>query len=153
MVWREDRKRSSAHKVHQAASLRVIADHSRAATFLISDGVLPSNEGRGYVLRKIIRRAYARTTARPDEAVPLRDGLRRRDLMQDAYPELNESADRVSKVIEGEETRFANTLNVGLEKLRRGQRSAGSRPRPGSRCRSGEAHSSSTTPSACRSTS
>jgi alanyl-tRNA synthetase len=101
-----------------AASLRVIADHSRAATFLISDGVLPSNEGRGYVLRKIIRRAIThgrllgQTKPFLNEMV-----LAVRDLMQDAYPELKDTADRVSKTVLVEETRFAHTLDVGLEKL------------------------------------
>jgi alanyl-tRNA synthetase len=104
------------HKM--AASLRVIADHSRAATFLISDGVLPANEGRGYVLRKIIRRAIThgrllgQTKPFLHEMVPAV-----RDLMQDAYPELNETTDRVSKTVHVEETRFAHTMDVGLEKL------------------------------------
>src|SRR6185369_13096242 len=107
---------SASHK--SAASLRVIADHSRAATFLISDGVLPSNEGRGYVLRKIIRRAIThgrllgQTKPFLNEMV-----LAVRDLMQDAYPELKDTADRVSKTVLVEETRFAHTLDVGLEKL------------------------------------
>ena len=81
-----------------AASLRVIADHSRAATFLISDGVLPSNEGRGYVLRKIIRRAitHGRLLGQTEPFLH-KMILAVRDLMQDAYPELKESADRVSK--------------------------------------------------------
>ena len=105
-------------KSHQAASLRVIADHSRAATFLISDGILPANEGRGYVLRKIIRRAirHGRLLGQTQpflykmvEAVVKE--------MSGAYPELNESAARVAKVIESEETRFANTVAVGLGKL------------------------------------
>src|SRR5262249_53242640 len=88
-------ERSSATATKSAASLRVIADHSRAATFLISDGVLPSNEGRGYVLRKIIRRAITHGRllgqARPflHEMV-----FAVRDLMQDAYPELRDTADR-----------------------------------------------------------
>ncbi len=107
---------SPSHK--SAASLRVIADHSRAATFLISDGVLPSNEGRGYVLRKIIRRAITHGRllgqTKPflfEMVFAVRDG------MQNAYPELKESAERVSKAVLAEEQRFAHTMEVGLEKL------------------------------------
>jgi alanyl-tRNA synthetase len=102
----------------QAIRLRVIADHSRAATFLISDGVLPSNEGRGYVLRRIIRRAL--TNGRMiGETKPFLHQMvfAVRDLMQDAYPELKETAERVSKVVLGEEMRFAHTLDLGLERL------------------------------------
>jgi alanyl-tRNA synthetase len=101
-----------------AASLRVIADHSRAATFLISDGVLPSNEGRGYVLRKIIRRAitHGRLVGQTKPFL-YQMVFAVRDLMNDAYPELNETADRVSKTVLAEETRFAHTMEVGLEKL------------------------------------
>ena len=101
-----------------AASLRVIADHSRAATFLISDGVLPSNEGRGYVLRKIIRRAITHGRLLGQTKPFLYQMVFAvRDLMQDAYPELIETADRVSKAVQVEETRFAHTMDVGLEKL------------------------------------
>src|SRR5215472_752765 len=101
-----------------AASLRVIADHSRAATFLISDGVLPSNEGRGYVLRKIIRRAFTHGRLLGQTKPFLYQMVFAvRDLMNDAYPELNETADRVSKAVFAEETRFAHTMEVGLEKL------------------------------------
>ncbi len=101
-----------------AASLRVIADHSRAATFLISDGVLPSNEGRGYVLRKIIRRAITHGRLLGQTKPFLYQMIFAvRDLMKDAYPELIESADRVSKAVQVEETRFAHTMDVGLEKL------------------------------------
>jgi len=107
---------SSSHK--SAASLRVIADHSRAATFLISDGVLPSNEGRGYVLRKIIRRAITHGRLLGQTKPFLYQMVFAvRDLMRDAYPELNETADRVSKAVLAEETRFAHTMEVGLEKL------------------------------------
>ena len=96
----------------------MIADHSRAATFLISDGVLPSNEGRGYVLRKIIRRAITHGRLLGQTKPFLYQMVYAvRDLMQDAYPELNESADRVSKAVQVEETRFAHTMEVGLEKL------------------------------------
>jgi len=101
-----------------AASLRVIADHSRAATFLISDGVIPLNEGRGYVLRKIIRRAITHGRLLGQEKPFLHEMVFAvRDLMQDAYPELKESADRVSKAVLAEETRFAHTMDVGLKKL------------------------------------
>ena len=101
-----------------AASLRVIADHSRAATFLISDGVIPLNEGRGYVLRKIIRRAITHGRLLGQTKPFLHEMvLAVRDLMTDAYPELNETAERVSKAVLAEETRFAHTLDLGLEKL------------------------------------
>src|SRR5262245_24755266 len=107
---------SSEHKF--AASLRVIADHSRAATFLISDGVLPSNEGRGYVLRKIIRRAITHGRLLGQTKPFLHEMVFAvRDLMQDAYPELKDTAASVSKTVHMEETRFANTLDIGLSKL------------------------------------
>jgi alanyl-tRNA synthetase len=103
-----------------AASLRVIADHSRAATFLISDGVTPANEGRGYVLRKIIRRAITHGRLLGQTKPFLHEMVFAvRDLMQDAYPELNESADRISKAILAEETRFAHTIDSGLDELDR----------------------------------
>jgi alanyl-tRNA synthetase len=101
-----------------AASLRVIADHSRAATFLISDGVTPSNEGRGYVLRKIMRRAITHGRLLGQTKPFLHKMVFAvRDLMQDAYPELEETADRVSKAVIAEENRFAHTMDVGLKKL------------------------------------
>ena len=101
-----------------AASLRVIADHSRAATFLISDGVTPSNEGRGYVLRKIMRRAITHGRLLGQTKPFLHEMVfALRDLMQDAYPELKEAADRVSKAVLAEETRFAHTLDLGLKQL------------------------------------
>ena len=105
-------------RTKSAASLRVIADHSRAATFLISDGVLPSNEGRGYVLRKIIRRAITHGRLLGQTKPFLHEMVFAvRDLMNDAYPELNESAERVSKAVLAEEVRFGHTMEVGLEKL------------------------------------
>jgi alanyl-tRNA synthetase len=105
-------------KTKSAASLRVIADHSRAATFLISDGVLPSNEGRGYVLRKIIRRAITHGRLLGQTKPFLNEMVFAvRDLMQDAFPELKDSAENVAKTVKIEETRFAHTLDVGLEKL------------------------------------
>jgi alanyl-tRNA synthetase len=109
---------ATAAGTHGAASLRVIADHSRAATFLISDGVIPSNEGRGYVLRKIIRRAITHGRLLGQTKPFLNQMVFAvRDLMQDAYPELKETAERVSKAVLTEETRFAHTLDVGLQRL------------------------------------
>jgi alanyl-tRNA synthetase len=101
-----------------AASLRIIADHARAATFLISDGVLPSNEGRGYVLRKIMRRGIRHGRLLGQEKPFLREmvfGVR--DEMQAAYPELKDSAERVSKVVLAEEEQFARTLELGLRNM------------------------------------
>jgi len=115
---RAERRSAPEGGTHGAASLRVIADHSRAATFLISDGVIPSNEGRGYVLRKIIRRAITHGRLLGQNKPFLHQMVFAvRDLMQDAYPELKETADRVSKAILAEETRFAHTMEIGLKKL------------------------------------
>jgi alanyl-tRNA synthetase len=105
-----------------AASLRVIADHSRAITFLITDGVLPSNDGRGYVLRKIIRRAirHADLIWAKDERKPFLAEmvLTVRDLMGQAYPELlSPAAKRVPEIVLAEERRFANTLERGQREL------------------------------------
>jgi alanyl-tRNA synthetase len=101
-----------------AASFRIIADHSRAATFLISDGVVPSNEGRGYVLRKIIRRAlrHSRILGAPSPFLSkMSDAVR--TLMASAYPDLTETAQRVNLILDEEETRFSRTVNIGLKKL------------------------------------
>ena len=99
-------------------AMKVIADHSRSAAFLIGDGVLPSNEGRGYVLRRIMRRAirYGRNIGltkpflnRTTEVVF--------DIMKSAYPELNAASAFILKVIETEELRFIETLDTGLKLL------------------------------------
>ncbi len=114
----ETKKEDVEQSHKQAASLRVIADHARASTFLISDGVLPANDGRGYVLRKIIRRAIRHGRLLGQEKPFLFEMVFAvRDLMKDAYPELIESADRVADTIKGEETRFAHTLSEGLKFL------------------------------------
>jgi alanyl-tRNA synthetase len=100
------------------ASLRIIADHARCATFLISDGVLPANEGRGYVLRKILRRGIRHGRLLGQEKPFMRDMVFAvRDEMADAYPELKESADRVAKVVEAEERQFARVLEIGARQL------------------------------------
>jgi alanyl-tRNA synthetase len=102
------------------ASLRIIADHSRAATFLISDGVVPSNEGRGYVLRKIMRRAIRHGRLLGQEKPFLFEMVYAvRDLMQGAYPELKDSAVRVAKVVEAEEKQFDRVLRVGSLELQK----------------------------------
>ena len=96
-------------------SLRVIADHIRACSFLIVDGVLPSNEGRGYVLRRIIRRAL-----RHGWMLGVRQPFFHKmvgtlsDLMGDAYPELPAARDLVEKALKAEEERFAETLDAGM---------------------------------------
>jgi len=99
-------------------SLRVIADHLRATSFLVSDGVIPSNEGRGYVQRRIVRRAIrhgyklGKKTPFFHKLVP--DLVR---LMGAAYPNLAENADRVMDVLKAEEERFFETLETGMQIL------------------------------------
>ena len=99
-------------------SLRVIADHIRSCAFLIVDGVLPSNEGRGYVLRRIIRRA-ARHGHQLDCKQPFFYKLVQTldELMGDAYPELRKLVVHVSRVLRKEEERFAETLEQGMRIL------------------------------------
>ena len=99
-------------------SLRVIADHIRACSFLITDGVLPSNEGRGYVLRRIIRRAirhgYKLGQSKPFFADLVAD---LDAVMGEAYPELRAARDHVARVLRQEEERFAETLVNGMALL------------------------------------
>jgi alanyl-tRNA synthetase len=103
-------------------SLRIIADHSRAMTFLVADGVIPTNEGRGYVLRKIIRRALRHAYMLRDgvpPAVPILPEISNsvRQEMAEAYPELKDHAQRIDKILREEERRFAITVDIGLKKL------------------------------------
>jgi alanyl-tRNA synthetase len=101
-----------------SSSLRVIADHIRACSFLIADGVLPSNEGRGYVLRRIIRRAVRHGFMLGQRApffhtlVPALDAV-----MGEAYPELRAQTSHVARVLKQEEERFAETLSQGMALL------------------------------------
>jgi alanyl-tRNA synthetase len=101
-----------------SSSLRVIADHIRACSFLITDGVIPGNEGRGYVLRRIIRRAirhgYKLGQTKPFFHKLVADLAR---VMGDAYPELREAQQRVTEVLKQEEERFAETLENGMKVL------------------------------------
>ncbi len=116
-----DEKKELQAEEHRrsAASLRVIADHARATTFLITDGVLPSNEGRGYVLRKIMRRAirHGRLLGATNPFLADMVGTVR-TMMGGAYPELLEpTANRVPDIVLSEEKRFSHTLAVGMKKL------------------------------------
>jgi alanyl-tRNA synthetase len=114
------------------ATLNVVADHSRAAEFLIHDGIVPSNEGRGYVLRKIIRRAIRHAR---------RDGFEGNflhqltpfvaDFMSGPYPELLESKDRVSRIVREEELRYATTFTVAEKMFRDEAKNATSGQLPG----------------------
>jgi alanyl-tRNA synthetase len=94
-------------------ALRIASDHSRATTFLIHDGVLPSNEGRGYVLRKIMRRAmrHARMVGVENPFLYELTGFVA-ELMRPGYPELMESVQRVARVVKEEEHRYATTFLV-----------------------------------------
>ena len=115
----DEMMRAHARKQERAgASLRIIADHARASTFLINGGVLPSNEGRGYVLRKILRRGirHGRLLGQ-EKPFMVQMVYAVRDEMADAYPELKESAERVAKVVEAEETQFARVLEIGSARL------------------------------------
>ncbi len=101
-----------------AASLRIIADHARAATFLISDGVQPANEGRGYVLRKILRRGIRHGRLLGQEQPFMFEMVKAvRDEMKVAYPELVETAERVSKTVLAEEEQFARVMAAGSARV------------------------------------
>jgi alanyl-tRNA synthetase len=113
-------------------SLRVIADHIRAASFLIADGVLPSNEGRGYVLRRIIRRACRHGHRLGfggvffHKLVPVLA-----QAMGDAYPELNERGADIERALKAEEERFAETLDAGMTQFNARMQQAGGDTVPG----------------------
>ena len=118
----QDLIKAAARETHakdlQSNSLKVIADHIRATAFLIVDGVIPSNEGRGYVLRRIIRRAirhgYKLGQTKPFFHKLVADLAK---AMGDAYPELFKAQERVSQVLRQEEERFAETLENGMKVL------------------------------------
>jgi alanyl-tRNA synthetase len=105
-------------QVDTDVSIRIITDHMRSATFMIGDKIMPSNEGRGYVLRRLIRRA-----ARHGKKIGI-DGLflteiagKVIDVTGEAYPELEEQRDFISKIVQKEEEKFSETLNQGLHLL------------------------------------
>ena len=99
-------------------SLRVITDHIRSTTFMISDGIIPSNEGRGYVLRRLLRRAARHGKLLGIEGLFLSDVAKTViNENRTAYPELVENEEYIVKVIHAEEERFAKTINSGMEML------------------------------------
>ena len=100
------------------AAMRVLAEHARGTTFLISDGVVPANEGRGYVLRRILRRAvtFARKLGvREPVLVTIAETVI--ENMREAYPDLERNREFILKVIEQEEARFHDTLDAGMTQL------------------------------------
>src|SRR5439155_7061915 len=99
-------------------SLQIIADHVHATTFLIGDGVIPSNEGRGYVLRKIMRRGIRQGTllGYKEPFLYTLSGYVV-EMMREAYPELIHTREYVARVIKTEEERFAAMVTVGLQRL------------------------------------
>jgi alanyl-tRNA synthetase len=105
-------------KEEDDVSLRIVADHARAVTFMLADGVVPSNLERGYVLRRIIRRAI-----RHGQRVGGREGMMSAmaaavaEVMRSGYPELERSLDMISDILEREEHRFVETLSLGLGML------------------------------------
>ncbi|HLG95641.1 MAG TPA: alanine--tRNA ligase [Bryobacteraceae bacterium] len=113
-------------------ALRINADHSRATAFLIHDGVVPSNEGRGYVLRKIMRRAIrnARMIGRQEPYLYQLAGFVA-ELMNPGYPELMESIQRVARVVKDEEHRYATTFQVAEKVFLEEARSAANGVIPG----------------------
>ncbi len=112
----------SGHSIEESdevdISMKVVADHSRAAAFLIGDGVLPSNEGRGYVLRRILRRAirYGRTLGLTKPFLYQTAG-KVSQVMKARYPELLEADAYIKNIIKSEEERFLGTLDAGLRVL------------------------------------
>src|SRR5687768_15396644 len=115
--------RETKHKQPNHPSLNVIADHIRACSFLIVDGVIPGNEGRGYVLRRIVRRAI-RHGYQLGQKQPffhkLVDDLAK--AMGDAYPELRQAKERVAETLKAEEEKFAETLENGMKLFEAGAR-------------------------------
>ena len=105
VAWQSSEKATKAH--------RIIADHGRGMTFLVADGVLPSNEGRGYVLRRVIRRAVQQA-----RGIGLAELWRIADVVADQmsswYPELDENRERIRETLRAEEERFSQTLERGL---------------------------------------
>ncbi|MEA3415076.1 MAG: alanine--tRNA ligase [Thermodesulfobacteriota bacterium] len=111
-------EKSFGNSLQNDIAMKVIADHTRAAAFLIGDGILPSNEGRGYVLRRIIRRAirYGRNIGLSKPFLH-KTADKVFDIMKPVYPELSNAAAFITNVIKNEEVRFLETLDNGLKLL------------------------------------
>lgn len=105
------------------STVKIIADHIRASVFLVCDGVLPSNEGRGYILRKILRRSFGVASSSKGAVFEKDDIFLHKlvpyvvEVMKEAYPELEEKQEYIIKVIQLEEERFSLTLKNGIEML------------------------------------
>ena len=115
--WEEASGKAYGERPERDVSLRVLADHGRASTLLLADGVVPSNDGRGYVLRRLIRRAmvHARrlgTDQGLSSAVPLVA-----EILGGVYPEVHAQVGQISEVLQAEENRFATALRTGLERV------------------------------------
>lgn len=105
-------------QVDTDVSIRIITDHMRSATFMIGDKIMPSNEGRGYVLRRLIRRAARHGKKIGIEGLFLTEIISKViDVTGEAYPELEEQRDFISKIVQKEEEKFSETLNQGLQLL------------------------------------
>ncbi len=116
-VERQSGRRYGSREADDLA-MRVIADHSRALSFMIADGVLPANDGRGYVLRRILRRAARHARALGfDRPFLYRMAEPVCAVMGDAYPEIVERRPAIEEIVRGEEERFAETLDKGLALL------------------------------------
>lgn len=104
-------------------SVKIIADHLRASTFLICDGVLPSNEGRGYILKKLIRRAYGAGALENQKIFDNSETYLYKivdtiiDNMKEAYPELEEKREYIKNIVKNEEDKFSKTLKIGTNIL------------------------------------
>src|SRR5690606_31786984 len=102
----------------RGVSYRVLADHARAVTFLLADGVYPTNEGRGYVLRRVLRRAVRHAWLlgrREPTLVHVVDRVV--DIMGDAYPELRDRRDHLLRATREEEERFLSTIDSGMNRF------------------------------------
>ncbi len=112
-------KKEYLYETQEGFAMRVVADHARSTTFAISDGILPGNEGRNYVLRKIMRRAiyHGREHLGFDGLFFYKVCGKVIDEMNDAYPELEIQRDFIEKMVRLEEERFGTTMTVGLKKL------------------------------------